>query len=835
MKILIVDDDNYTRNMMATHVQRHTSSEVLAARKGKEALKLIRQHGPDMVLLDINLPDANGFDVLKEIRQTYSLLELPVVMMTPFTESGHVVQGFNLGANEFITKPIDLPVAMVRIRGLLRAHEEFQDSYRAKALTTPTGGGSISGGSEDRGDNKGDELSSSTDQSVNIEFSATITIGTLSYPCKTLKVSKSALWILSWENLPFETTYKIRIMHPEISDEDIRVTESERLQIQDKSEGACKVKLKIVDASITLQSFVGKLQDATQTGDGEELRELLQITRDPALTSGGHLSGRSFSGSMDDTRKSGSPMAKMLNSVKYEFKKQIGKGGFASVFLVKDVSLKRSVAMKVLHPNYAASSEARQNFLCEAQIVAQFNHPNIVMVYEVGELLSDEMRSYLDFPEKILKEYPDGFIYFTMQFIDGCTLADLLKDHEKNRGNLGIPKLIEIVNALNYAHAKGVIHRDIKPHNMLINHEGRCLVTDFGLARIDLMGDQFSITGSIKQGSDSNQRGFTPFYASPEQLSGDPIDARSDIYSMGVMAYEILTGKKPFEGQSLASIVKKHLFDTPPPPHNHRPDIDPGLETTILKCMEKKPKGRFKNMAELLDRLKQHLDESAVEDSSQDLERNILTLSNEAIQADNPRQSAEILKKITAYISLYLAAGNEEELAKLKGILSKPTILTVLIEKNLNSENEEALFQLLKFFDSTLAAFVILQCFQREKLRGKKAQLAKMAAVCCEKNLLPLVHFGLELPDEEAAMILRGFQEVNLAGAGPILVKWTGHRGAKTQTELLRICVQSNIQGHEARDLIRKYAAGFGTFHKNVRQYASSLLARQTQPQAAKR
>jgi serine/threonine-protein kinase len=237
------------------------------------------------------------------------------------------------------------------------------------------------------------------------------------------------------------------------------------------------------------------------------------------------------------------------------------------VYRAKDRQLKRTVAIKVLPPELAFRSDIKARFLREAQTAAQLNHPNIVDIYAVGEA--------------------EGLVFFVMAYITGDNLAKRLHDH----GALSIDEtrrtLRDVADALAYAHERGVIHRDIKPDNILIDQgSGRPMVTDFGIARAAGEGDSRLTATGIAIG--------TPTYMSPEQAAGErTIDGRSDLYSLGILGYQMLTGEPPFIANSTPAILVKHISERPTPVEQRRADVPQDLGTVIMRLLEKDPVNRF--------------------------------------------------------------------------------------------------------------------------------------------------------------------------------------------------------------------------------------------------
>jgi serine/threonine-protein kinase len=263
-------------------------------------------------------------------------------------------------------------------------------------------------------------------------------------------------------------------------------------------------------------------------------------------------------------------LAERALSAYYELDREIGRGGMGIVFRAKDRRLKRIVAIKVLPPELAFRGEIRQRFLREAETAAQLSHPNIVPIYSVDER--------------------EGLVFFVMACVEGPTLAKRL--HDEGRIPIDDTRriLTEVSDALAYAHARGVVHRDIKPDNILLDKDdGRALVTDFGIAR------------AIQEGADSRLTATgvaigTPAYMSPEQAAGDrEIDGRSDLYALGVVGYQMLAGRLPFQASSTPSMLMKHISERPQPVDALRAECPPDLARAVMTLLEKEPEHRFGN------------------------------------------------------------------------------------------------------------------------------------------------------------------------------------------------------------------------------------------------
>ncbi len=255
----------------------------------------------------------------------------------------------------------------------------------------------------------------------------------------------------------------------------------------------------------------------------------------------------------------------------YKVEKTLGAGGFAVVYLVRDLNLKRRLAVKVLSPDLITSKTVLERFRREAETVAQLSHPHIVPLHFIGQ--------------------KDELLYLAMECIDGGSLVDRIEREGKLAPEEVIRIVSEVASALAYAHKRGVIHRDIKPHNVLLEAEtGRSLVTDFGIART-AEGSSLTASGMMVG---------TPAYLSPEQVTGAPSDHRADIYALGVMAYEMLTGQPPFTGPTPTAILMKRLSEAPAALAKVRPDAPQVLRDTIDGMLAQDPEERFQSAAEIV-------------------------------------------------------------------------------------------------------------------------------------------------------------------------------------------------------------------------------------------
>ncbi len=260
---------------------------------------------------------------------------------------------------------------------------------------------------------------------------------------------------------------------------------------------------------------------------------------------------------------------------RYVLEEPIARGGMATVYKARDEVLARLVAVKVLHPELAEDPDFLQRFRTEALAAARLSHPNIVQTFDTGQ---DE----------------DGRHYIVMEYCGAGTLENMLRVEGPLVADRAVAIVGHVCDALAYAHDHDVIHRDVKPGNVLVTPEGTVKVGDFGIAKAAFTSNDFTTTGKMLG---------TVAYVSPEQARGEEPDGRSDIYSMGVLLYELLTGRPPFKGVNQVAIAMQHLNEEPPPPRTVRGGIPRAVETAVMKALEKDPDDRFRSARELRDTL----------------------------------------------------------------------------------------------------------------------------------------------------------------------------------------------------------------------------------------
>ncbi len=263
---------------------------------------------------------------------------------------------------------------------------------------------------------------------------------------------------------------------------------------------------------------------------------------------------------------------------RYELQRLLGRGGMAYVYYAYDTALHRAVALKILRPEYARDAPLRERFQHEATLAARFNHPNIVTVYDFG--------------------YDEERLFIVMEYVPGQTLRQIIDAQAPLPPDEAIHLLIQACAGIGYVHRLGLVHCDVKPQNMLVTADGHLKVTDFGIAR--------AIAAPTDEDTSSHPRWGSPQYFSPEQAAGRPPIPASDVYSLGVILYELLTRHLPFLSDDPEELARMHREAPPIPPSTYAPDLPEPLEKVILKTLAKEPAARYRT-ADQLGRVLLHL------------------------------------------------------------------------------------------------------------------------------------------------------------------------------------------------------------------------------------
>ncbi|MCS7244656.1 MAG: serine/threonine protein kinase [candidate division WOR-3 bacterium] len=327
---------------------------------------------------------------------------------------------------------------------------------------------------------------------------------------------------------------------------------------------------------------------------------------------------------------------------KYKITRKIASGGMAEVYEAIQPIVRRKVAIKILYPQYSKDEKARELFFREARIVAQeLEHPNIVKVYDFGII--------------------DDNLYLVMYYVSGETLERIIK----REGKLDIKEacyiVLEVLKALDYAHQKNIIHRDIKPGNIMITPEKRVYLLDFGIAAL------------LTEDREKGRVPGTPEYMSPEQFRGK-IDKRSDLYSLGVVLYETLTGQLPFKGNDIWELQRKIFTEPPIPPSHHNPNVPKSLDDIVLKALNKIPSERFQTAYEFANAI---LDTNIIENYYIEFKKT--DVKNEVIRGGIVQEEETEKGKKTQFVPISDDSETEFEFIEEKTKFNKNIIILVIL------------------------------------------------------------------------------------------------------------------------------------------------------------
>ncbi len=303
---------------------------------------------------------------------------------------------------------------------------------------------------------------------------------------------------------------------------------------------------------------------------------------------------------------------------RYKILELVGEGGMATIYRAEDLRLKRVVAVKVLGEKLARDPEILSRFIREAQSAARLVHPNIVNIFDIGE--------------------SDGVNYIVMEYLESRNLKDIIQDNAPYGPDVALKIFLQVAEALKFAHENGIIHRDVKPQNVLVTGNGTFKVTDFGIARA-ITSSTLTRTGTM-MGSVQ--------YFSPEQAQGKPVDRTTDVYSLGIMLYEILSGRLPFEGENPVSIALKQVQENAPPLSSVNTDISPAVNRMVMRALSKDPGERYQDMDEFIRAAKQVLSGTVAgksdEESYPEYEEEDITISDVRKEFDSHEKKARTIR-----------------------------------------------------------------------------------------------------------------------------------------------------------------------------------------------
>ncbi len=480
-RVLVVDDEEGNRDLLGRRLQREGYA-VVSAGGGHEALALMAKEQVDVVLLDVMMPDLDGFAVLQKLKAEGATRDVPVIMISALDDLSAIARCIEAGAVDYLPKPFEPVILRARLAASL-AEKRFRDQERdlVRALGVVTAAASA------------------------VESGA-YTAGQLG------EVAQRA------------------------------------------------------DAVGRLARVMDRM--ATEVGERERrLRGRLDLLKGEVVVA--RRTSEFPAAEQDDRLRSGETFAG-----RYTIESVVGRGGMGTVYKARDSELNEVVAIKTLRPELVKDEDARERFKDEIRLTRRITHRNVVRTHDFGEF--------------------DGLWYLTMEYVEGLTVRELLDA----RGTLGVEPALaigaQLAESLVVAHAMGVIHRDLKPQNLLVDDAGVLKVMDFGVARLAENTASHTQAGMIVG---------TPMYMSPEQLTGETVDARADLYSVGVVLYEVLTGVLPLTSPTVMGLFTKVLSEPPKRPGELVEGVPPGLDELVLQLLAKQAGDRVPSAAVLVERL----------------------------------------------------------------------------------------------------------------------------------------------------------------------------------------------------------------------------------------
>ena len=483
-RILVVDDVEDNRELLRRRLERQ-GYEVGQARGGREAIAAVAKGTFDLVLLDVMMPDVDGYEVLEQLKAAPRTRDIPVVMISALDDMASVVRCIERGAEDYLPKPFDPTLLRARVSACLEKKRlrDQEKEYLAQVQHVIEAARAVEGGEYRPG------------------------------ALADLVGRDDALGRLA------------------------RVFDGMAQGIRERET---------------------RLRDRVR-----DLRAEIEAARDTSRSGGSIIDGGNL--------QPGERFAE-----RYEVQSVVGTGGMGTVYRARDCELDETVAIKTLRRELVADETLIERFKQEIRLARKISHRNVVRTHDFGTW--------------------SGVHYLTMEYVEGITVRDLID----SRGQLGVSASlaigVQLADALAVAHEQGVVHRDIKPQNLLLDADGALKVMDFGVARLTQVGSMLTEAGLVVG---------TPAYMSPEQLLGEPVDGRSDLYAAGVVLYECLTGGLPFEAASPVSLIAKLLHEEPRSPVDANGDVPPVLSGLIVQLLAKKPEQRLSSAAELAKRMRE--------------------------------------------------------------------------------------------------------------------------------------------------------------------------------------------------------------------------------------
>lgn len=587
-RVLAVDDDPLNREMVTRRL-RLLGYQVDAAEDGPSALRRLEAERFDLVLLDVVMPTVSGLDVLQTIRTQYDRGDLPVIMTTALDASTDVVEALRLGANDYVTKPLDMAIVVARIDTQL-CLKEARDKVRELNV---------------RLDAAQSRVASLADDALGGAFQPGVLAGSIAREIgDALGNVDLAVWVFEDEVL---AAYGSTVMAPP------GAGELEHLRANGSAYRDDAALLSIAGPSGRLVGVIGVALGREAFGEAEEhlvqnfarhlgstlelgemrkelarTAEQRRATREQLIARGVDLlhlcplCNRCYPHTVERCEDDHTTVHPMPRPVpfrvrqRYRLVRLVGEGGMGTVFRARDERLEREVAIKLIKADLFHNDTVRLRFEQEARAVAKIDHPSVIAIYDSGEA-------------------EEGSLYMVMEWLSGRDLAQVLEQQGPGSPRQVVSLLRQVGSALGAAHRANLVHRDVKPDNVFVHAVGsgiRAKVLDFGVVKEMSDNTHLTQTGSLVG---------TPLYMSPEQVMNRPVDARSDIYSLAAVAFEALTGERIVSGENFAEVVLSVATEEAPLLSSKLEGVSPELDRAFARGLAKSPEQRPGSVSEWIN------------------------------------------------------------------------------------------------------------------------------------------------------------------------------------------------------------------------------------------
>lgn len=561
---------------------------VLTATTMSSAVNLLSNNTVALVICDSELKDFSGYDLLRFIKNNPQLEKIPFLFFVPVHDQGNAGKAFKWGATDFIVYPLDGKILIERIGEILSPQDGKE---KISIVSQDENRGSISQPLHDAPPAQKERRENNRmvpQNAVNIEVSRDAilwlpgqikNISRQGFLMETPLLGRPGMLLYVRIQLPSgKCVIESQVRHVSISNHQLLADIGVEIGDSAAWTEVYECIIELIDTgrnpAAERLSVSGKIPDIRKMSAETEqpaAETIVVMNENETMYNSPSQSNfhESSNGKALEIRFYHSLVGKQLGN--YKAVSFIGAGAMGGVFKGWDIILERNVALKIISYKLSSIDSFREMFLKEARLISQLNHSNIAQIYYIDQ--------------------SDDVFFFAMELISGGTLKDMIKDHSNLKSTKGLEYLITICRTLDFVSGKNIIHRDIKPENIMISDNGTLKVVDFGVAVVN--------DGKNKKGKSENLVG-SPYYVSPDCIKGLPLDARSDIYSLGATFYHFFAGVPPFEGTSVEDVLLKHLNEDIVPLKTKNPTVSNWLSDIIGKMMAKNPEDRYQRYGDII-------------------------------------------------------------------------------------------------------------------------------------------------------------------------------------------------------------------------------------------